>query len=96
MGTELRNPGGIGLIGLLAKALTALLQVTSANERYATMHGVKQVVLPTPGVKSAKRIAPEQQLWLQQGHNWRAGIEGRISGLTRPSREWAHGWPDAM
>jgi IS5 family transposase len=56
---------------------------SSANERYATLHGVKQVVLPKPGAKSAKRIAHEQQRWFQQGHNWRAGIEGRISGLKR-------------
>jgi IS5 family transposase len=54
-----------------------------ANERYATLHSVKRVVLPKPGAKSAKRIAHEQQRWLQQGHNWRAGIEGRISGLKR-------------
>ena len=54
-----------------------------ANERYATTHGVKQVVLPKPGAKSAKRIVHEQQRWFQQGHNWRSGIEGRISGLKR-------------
>jgi len=56
---------------------------TTANERYATMHGVKQVVLPKPGAKSAKRIAHEQQRWFRRGHNWRSGIEGRISGLKR-------------
>jgi IS5 family transposase len=39
--------------------------------------------LPKPGVKSAKRIAHEQQRWLRQVHNWRAGIEGRSSGLKR-------------
>ena len=41
------------------------------------------MVLPKPGTKSAKRIAYEQQRWFRQGHNWRAGIEGRISGLKR-------------
>ena len=56
---------------------------STANERYATTHGVKRVVLPKPGVKSAKRLAHEQQRWFRQGHNWRAGIEGRISGLKR-------------
>jgi IS5 family transposase len=56
---------------------------STANERYATTHGVKQVVLPKPGAKSAKRIAHEQQRWFRQGHNWRSGIEGRISGLKR-------------
>jgi IS5 family transposase len=56
---------------------------STANERYATAHGVKQVVLPKPGAKSAKRLAHEQQRWFRRGHNWRSGIEGRISGLKR-------------
>jgi IS5 family transposase len=56
---------------------------SAANERYATTHGVKHVVLPNPGAKSGKRIAYEQQRWFQQGRDWRAGIEGRISGLKR-------------
>jgi IS5 family transposase len=56
---------------------------STANERYAITHGVKQVVLPKPGTKSAKRIAHEQQRWFRRGHTWRAGIEGRISGLKR-------------
>jgi transposase, IS5 family len=56
---------------------------STANEQYATKHGVKEVVLPKPGGKSAKRIAHEQQRWFRRGHNWRAGIEGRISGLKR-------------
>jgi IS5 family transposase len=56
---------------------------STANEQYAATHGVKQVVLPKPGAKSARRLAHEQQRWFRQGHNWRAGIEGRISGLKR-------------
>jgi IS5 family transposase len=56
---------------------------STANEQYATTHGVKQVVLPKPGAKSARRLAHEQQRWFRRGHNWRAGIEGRISGLKR-------------
>jgi transposase, IS5 family len=59
---------------------------TAANERYATGHGVQQVVLPKPGAKSARRLAHEQQRWFRRGHNWRAGIEGRISGLKRRHR----------
>jgi transposase, IS5 family len=55
----------------------------TANEQYATMHGVKEVVLPKPGAKSAKRMAYEQQRWFRRGHNWRSGLEGCISGLTR-------------
>jgi len=54
-----------------------------ANERYATAQGVEQVALPKPGAKSAKRIAHEQQRWFRRGHDWRSGIEGRISGLKR-------------
>ena len=56
---------------------------SAANERYAQTHGVAEVVLPKPGKKSAKRIAYEQQAWFRAGRNWRAGIEGRISGLKR-------------
>jgi IS5 family transposase len=56
---------------------------SAANERYAQTHGVTEVVLPKPGKKSAKRIAYEQQAWFRAGRNWRAGIEGRISGLKR-------------
>jgi len=56
---------------------------SAANERYATTHGVKHVVLPKPGAKSGKRIAYEQQRWFRRGRDWRAGIEGRISGLKR-------------
>jgi transposase, IS5 family len=54
-----------------------------SNEQYAKAVGIEQVVLPKPGAKSAKRIAYEQQRWFRRGHDWRAGIEGRISGLKR-------------
>jgi IS5 family transposase len=56
---------------------------TTANERYAITRGVAQVVWPKPGAKSATRVAHEQQPWFRRGHNWRSGIEGRISGLKR-------------
>jgi transposase, IS5 family len=56
---------------------------TTANERDATLHGVEQVVLPKPGATSATRIAPAPPRWFRQGHTWRSGIEGRISGLKR-------------
>jgi IS5 family transposase len=56
---------------------------TLANERYAQKQGVKQVVLPKSGAKSAKRVAYERQRWFRRGCHWRAGIEGRISGLKR-------------
>ena len=41
------------------------------------------MVLPKPGAKSTKRIAHERQRWFRRGHDWRSGIEGRISGLKR-------------
>ncbi len=53
------------------------------NERYARKLGVKQVVLPKPGGKSQARAAYERQAWFRRGRRWRAGIEGRISGLKR-------------
>ena len=53
------------------------------NERYAEKLKVKQVVLPKPGAKSAARVAHEKQEWFRRGRRWRAGIEGRISGLKR-------------
>jgi IS5 family transposase len=56
---------------------------SASNERYARAQGIQEIVLPKPGQKSAKRIAHEQQVWFQAGRNWRAGIEGRISGLKR-------------
>jgi IS5 family transposase len=56
---------------------------SATNERYAQSRGVQEVVLPKPGKKSAKRLAYEQQAWFLAGRNWRAGIEGRISGLKR-------------
>jgi IS5 family transposase len=56
---------------------------TATNERYARKQGVKQIVLPKPGAKTAKRIAHERQRWFRRGRNWRAGIEGRISVLKR-------------
>ena len=52
-------------------------------ERYAQEHGVRQVVIPKPGAKSCARRAYEAQRWFKRGRRWRAGIEGRISGLKR-------------
>jgi len=53
------------------------------NEGYASGRGVKQVVIPKPGAKSAARLTHEKQGWFRRGRNWRSGIEGRISGLKR-------------
>jgi len=56
---------------------------TAANEAYAQQQGVKHIVLPKAGWKSGARGARERQRWFRRGRNWRAGIEGRISGLKR-------------
>ena len=53
------------------------------GERYARDQGVKHVVLPKPGKRTAERVAYEAQRWFRQGRNWRVGIEGRISVLKR-------------
>jgi transposase, IS5 family len=56
---------------------------TATNEGAAEQRGVKRVVLPRPGRKTPTRLAHERQRWFRRGRNWRAGIEGRISGLKR-------------
>ncbi len=56
------------------------------NETQAYARGVKFVVLPQPGAKTEDRQRHEQQRWFRYGRNWRAGIEGRISGLKRRHR----------
>jgi IS5 family transposase len=56
---------------------------TPSNEQAAHQRGVRRVVLPKPGRKTTTRQAYERQKWFQRGRDWRAGIEGRISGLKR-------------
>jgi IS5 family transposase len=53
------------------------------NEAYATQLGVKRVILPKPGHKSAERRAHEHQAWFKRGRRFHAGVEGRISVLKR-------------
>jgi IS5 family transposase len=74
---------------------------SAANERMATSRGVRRVVLPHPGRKTATRRAHEHQQWFRRGRRWRVGSEGRISvlkrrhGLTRcryHGREGMHRW----
>ena len=54
-----------------------------ANEHDSTAQGVRRVMLPQPGAKSAKRLAHERQRWFRRGHDWRSGMAGPISGLKR-------------
>jgi transposase, IS5 family len=56
---------------------------TLTNEQTAQQRGVKHVVLPRPGRKTAARQEYERQRWFRKGRDWRAGIEGRISALKR-------------
>lgn len=53
------------------------------NEAYATKQGVKRVILPQTGTKSAARQQHEQQRWFRLGRRWHAGVEGRISVIKR-------------
>ena len=74
---------------------------SAANEREATVRGVRRVVLPYPGRKTAARRVHERQQWFRRGRRWRVGSEGRISvlkrrhGLTRcryHGRDGMHRW----
>ena len=56
---------------------------SAANERAAQDRGVRRVVLPRPGKKTAARRAHERQRWFRRGLRWRVGCEGRISVLKR-------------
>jgi IS5 family transposase len=53
------------------------------NERYAQDLGVKRVILPQPGRKSEDRRQHERQRWFWRGRGYHAGIEGRISVISR-------------
>jgi IS5 family transposase len=53
------------------------------NEWLAQGLGVKRVVLPKSGKPSEERKRHEKQRWFVRGFRFRAGVEGRISVLTR-------------
>jgi len=53
------------------------------NERQARALGVRQVALPQPGHKTARRKRKERQPWFRAALRFRNGIEGRISQLRR-------------
>ena len=56
---------------------------SSDNESVAEELGVKRVVLPKPGYKSKKRRKHEKQRWFRRGRRFHAGVEGRISVISR-------------
>jgi IS5 family transposase len=53
------------------------------NERQARALGVRQVALPQPGHKTARRKRKERQPWFRAALRFRNGIEARISQLRR-------------
>jgi IS5 family transposase len=54
-----------------------------ANEALAEKLGVRRVILPKPGYRSAERKQHEHQSWFRRGRHYHAGVEGRISVLKR-------------
>jgi transposase, IS5 family len=56
---------------------------SAGNEQAAVDRGVRRVILPRRGPKSAARHAYERQRWFRRGQRWRVGCEGRISVLKR-------------
>lgn len=72
------------LFGHPPKLATADRGVFSpANEQLARAAGIEYVALPQPGHKDETRKAYEAQPWFKAALRFRAGIEGRISGLRR-------------
>ena len=56
---------------------------SSDNESVAEAFGVKRIVLPKPGHKSKRRREHEKQRWFRRGRRFHAGVEGRISVISR-------------
>jgi IS5 family transposase len=53
------------------------------NEALAQRAGVRRVILPKRGYRSAKRLQHERQRWFRTGRHYHNGVEGRISVLKR-------------
>lgn len=56
---------------------------STENEAIALSAGVKRVCLPAKGRKTSARRAYERQPWFRRLQRFRAGIEGRLSLLSR-------------
>ena len=56
---------------------------SATNEQAAIDRGVRRVILPRRGPKSAARRTYERQRWFRRGQRWRVGCEGRISVIKR-------------
>jgi IS5 family transposase len=53
------------------------------NEVVAEALGVQRIALPKPGHKSKRRREHEKQRWFRRGRRFHAGVEGRISVISR-------------
>jgi IS5 family transposase len=53
------------------------------NEELAETMGVRRIILPKPGYRSAVRKHHEKQRWFRRGRRYHQGVEGRISVLKR-------------
>lgn len=53
------------------------------NEALAKAMGVRRIILPKPGYRSAERKQHEKQRWFRRGRRYHQGVEGRISVLKR-------------
>ena len=53
------------------------------NEALAQRAGVRRVILPKRGYRSAKRLQHERQRWFRRDRHYHNGVEGRISVLKR-------------
>lgn len=74
----------IAIFGRAPDVATADRGFSSAtNEAAAVARGVRRVILPHPGRKTAARRTYERQRWFRRGARWRVGSEGRISALKR-------------
>jgi IS5 family transposase len=56
---------------------------SATNEAVAQQAGGTRIVIPYAGKAPPARVAPERAAWFRRGLRFRAGIEGRISGLRR-------------
>jgi transposase, IS5 family len=56
---------------------------SAANEAQAQQSRVRRIVIPYAGKAPPARVAQERTTWFRRGLRLRAGIEGRISVLSR-------------
>ena len=65
---------------------------STENEKSAHEAGIERVLLPKSGRLTRERESHEKQRWFRRGFRFRAGIEGRISVLSRAGLGWICAW----